>query len=279
MKRTILLCLLCMAACSRAPRTANEVIAVAVKELPVSPADPAWENAPELAAAMIPQDLVEPRLLVPSTPSVRVRAASDGAAMALRLEWDDADKDDVPGPSRMVDACAVQIPVKIEADLPDPQMGREGKPVQVTYWRADWQAAVDGRGDTLRDLYPNASIDHYPFEAKPLEPGSEVQREMALRYAPARRLGNLRSGPRDVPVEELVASGPGTLAPSPSPDARGKGVFGKSGWSVVISRKLPPGLEPDRRTYVAFAVWQGSRQEAGARKMRTGWIPLLRRAR
>jgi len=279
MKRTILLCLLCMAACSRAPRTANEVIAIPVRGLPVSPADPAWEDAPELAAAMIPQDLVEPRLLEPSTLSVRVRAASDGAAMALRLEWDDPNKDDVPGPSRMVDACAVQIPVKIEPDLPDPQMGREGKPVQVTYWRADWQATVDGRGDTLRDLYPNASIDHYPFEARPLEPGSEVQREMALRYAPAHRLGNLRSGPRDVPVEELVASGPGTLAPSPSPDARGKGVFGKSGWSVVISRKLPAGLEPDRRTYVAFAVWQGSRQEVGARKMRTGWIPLLRRAR
>jgi hypothetical protein len=28
---------------------------------------------------------------------------------------------------------------------------------------------------------------------------------------------------------------------------------------------------------MAFAVWQGSRTEAGARKMRTGWIPLVRR--
>ena len=29
---------------------------------------------------------------------------------------------------------------------------------------------------------------------------------------------------------------------------------------------------------IALAVWQGSQQESGARKMRTGWIPLVRRA-
>jgi hypothetical protein len=44
---------------------------------------------------------------------------------------------------------------------------------------------------------------------------------------------------------------------------------------VVISRKLPDGLEGGARTQIAFAVWQGSEQEAGARKMRTGWIPMV----
>jgi hypothetical protein len=32
---------------------------------------------------------------------------------------------------------------------------------------------------------------------------------------------------------------------------------------------------PGGRGQVAFAVWQGSNQEAGSRKMRTGWVPLV----
>jgi len=44
---------------------------------------------------------------------------------------------------------------------------------------------------------------------------------------------------------------------------------------VVISRELPQGMGPGKRSQAAFAVWQGAQQEAGSRKMRTGWIPLL----
>jgi hypothetical protein len=206
-----------------------------------------------------------------------VRAVTNGSEIAFRLEWADENRSDTPGPGRMVDACAVQIPQSLGKEPPDPQMGMAGRAVQVTYWRADWQAAVEGRGDTIRDLYPNAAIDHYPFEAKSLEPGSPAQKEMALRYAPARTLGNVRSGPRTQPVEDLIASGPGTLSPGPSLGSSGQGRHGESLWSVVIRRPLPEGLARGQRTQVAFAVWQGSRQEAGARKMRTGWIPLLRK--
>jgi hypothetical protein len=212
-----------------------------------------------------------------STPEIAVRALANDSGIAFRLEWADDSKSDAPGSGQMVDACAIQVPEKLEKDLPEPQMGQDGKLVQVTYWRADWQAIVDGRGDTIQSLYPNASIDHYPFQAKPLTSGSDAQKEMALRYAPARALGNNRSGPRTVPVEDLIASGPGTLSPGPPLGAKGKGVHGKTKWSVVISRKLPDGLAVNQRTHIAFAVWQGSQHEAGARKMRTGWIPLVRR--
>ncbi len=137
---------------------------------------------------------------------------------------------------------------------------------------------MDGRGDSIRDLYPNASIDHYPFEAKPLEPGSAARQEMERLYSPAMAAGNRRAGPRQSPVETLIAAGPGTLAPASAQDATGRGVFQKGRWSVVIRRPLPQGLGRDQRTHVAFAIWQGSHQESGARKMRTGWIPLVRRA-
>jgi DMSO reductase family type II enzyme heme b subunit len=261
--------------CARQAEHVPEVVALQVSKLPSEPSDPAWRGAPEHVARLILQDLVEPRLMKTSTPEVRVRALANGSEIAFRLEWADQDRNDTPGPAKFVDACAIQLPEKQEQEPPAPQMGEHGKSVQVTYWRADWQAIVNGRGDSIRDLYPNAAVDHYPFEAKPLEQGSAEQREFAARYGPARALGNDRGGPRERPVEDLLATGPGTLTPGPSLGSAGKGEHRSASWQVVISRKLPQGLGPQQRTQIAFAVWQGSQKETGAKKMRSGWIPLL----
>jgi hypothetical protein len=153
-------------------------------------------------------------------------------------------------------------------------MGEAGKPVEITYWRAAWQAMVDGRPDTLAALYPNAKVDHYPFESAALAAGSPDQAAMALRFAPARALGNAMAGPRQRPVQDLRATGAGTLTPAEQQVSSGAGKATPTGWAVVIVRPLPAGLEPGRRSQVAFAVWQGTQGEAGGRKMRTGWIPL-----
>lgn len=271
-------CLLLAAGCGRGPNTSNEVVALETADIPAGPQERAWNRAPEHRAALLVQDLVEPRLMTASTREVAVRALTNGTEVVFRLEWADEASDEMPGPSRMVDACAVQLPEKIEPDLPEPQMGQEGRAVQIVYWRADWQAWVNGRGGSIQDLYPNASIDHYPFAAKPLEPGSSARQDMERLYSPALASGNLRAGPRQSAVEALIAAGPGTLEPAPVQNASGNGVFEKNRWRVVIRRPLPQGLGRDQRTHVAFAVWQGSKQESGARKMRTGWIPLVRRA-
>lgn len=264
-----------MAGCQKkAPTSPSEVMAVRESALPATPEDAAWKNVPEHLARLILQDLVEPRLLTPSTPEVRVQAITNGTEVAFRLEWADATLNDLPGAARFSDACAVQFPTGIEANLPAPQMGEAGRGVEITVWKAAWQAVVDGRGDTIKDLYPNATVDHYPFEAHSLESGSTAQKEMEARYAPARALGNHMAGPRTVPVENLLAEGPGTITTSPTQNARGCGHRTPTGWAVVIVRPLPGGLTLDRPTQVAFAVWEGSKEEVGARKMRTGWIPL-----
>jgi DMSO reductase family type II enzyme heme b subunit len=252
-----------------------EVVASTTRQIPLDPADGAWDETSEHTAKLVLQDLVEPRLMKASTAEVKVRALTNGSDIAFRMAWTDPDKSDMPGPSRFVDACAVQLPKKLEKDPPAPQMGETGRQVEVTYWRADWQASVGGRGDTIQDLYPRATIDHYPFEAKSLEKGSAEQKEMARRYSPADAVGNRRSGPRETPVEDLVADGPGTLIRAPETTSKGKGQRSRDGWAVVISRRLPQGLTPRGRTQIAFAVWEGSSGESGARKMRTGWVPLL----
>ena len=257
----------------------NEVVAIAADSAPVEPDDAAWEQAPEYLAQLVPQDQVEPRLLTPSTSEVRVRALAADGEIAFRLEWVDATVDDTPEPGAFLDGVAIQIPRTIEASAPDPQMGQEGAPVDIAFWRADWQASVDGRPDTLTSLYPNAAIDHYPFEAASLEPGSPEQQEAALRYAPADALGNRRVGPRAQPVEDMVAEGPGTITTlgegDEGPRSRAKGMRTDTGWSVVIARPVPAGLGPNIRTTIAFAVWNGALDEVGSRKMRTIWVPLV----
>ena len=272
-------CLLTLAAllagCAKSPAPApTEVALVAAGRLPADPADPAWQSVPEFVTPLILQDLVEPRLMKASTPEVRVRALQNAGRVAFRLEWADATMNDVADPARFVDACAIQVPATLDSTVPAPQMGEVGRSVEITFWNAGWQAIVDGRGDTLKDIYPNSQIDHYPFEAASLEKGSPEQEEMAARYSPARALGNNMGGPRTVPVQDLVAEGPGSLTPAKTTTSTGSGKRTATGWAVVITRQVPQGLSAQAKSQIAFAVWEGSQEEVGARKMRTGWIPL-----
>lgn len=253
---------------------ATEVVAVSRPTLARDPGAPEWASVPEYRTALLLQDMVEPRLLQPSTPEVRVKAMTDGTRMTFRLEWPDPTTNDLPGPGLFSDACAVQLPAATKPDVPAPQMGEAGRPVEITYWRAVWQAVVDGRPDTINAIHPAASIDHYPFEAPSLPKGSPEQEAMAERYAPARALANHMAGPREKPVEDLVAEGPSTLRPAAATRSDGRGARAADGWAVVLTRPLPDGLAPGARTEVAFAVWDGEDQEAGARKMRSGWVPL-----
>ena len=272
----LILAALVLAACQKAPPTSTaEVVVVNRASLPSDPTATAWADVPVHLAPLLLQDMVEPRLLTPSTAEVRVRAITNGTRLAIRLDWIDPTRADLPGPALFSDACAVQFPSKVTAEIPAPQMGEKGKPVEITFWRASWQATVDGRGDSIKDLYPNAAVDHYPYQAASLDQGSPAQREMEARYSPARALGNRMSGPRERPVEDLIAEGPGTLTSARPAGSDGRGRRTKDGWSVLISRPLPDGLAPGKRSQVAFGVWEGSQQEGGSRKMRTGWIPIV----
>ena len=270
-----ILALLCATSCNKVQVPTAEVNVAQVKEITLDPNAAVWDAVSLHASKMILQDLVEPRLLEPSTSEVMVKAITNGSEIAFRLEWLDESQSDMPGPRHFIDGCAVQLPSKVDPNVPAPQMGEVGKTVEISYWRADWQAIVEGRADNINAIYPNASIDHYPAEAKPLENNPQAQAETAARYAPARALGNRRSGPRDQPVEDLIAEGPSTLTPALNPVSKGKGVKTLKGWAVVISRPMPVGFSAATPSQIAFAVWEGSHIEVGARKMRTGWVPMI----
>lgn len=251
------------------------VVMLNVSALPAGPDDAAWSGAPEYRAELLLQDIVEPRLLKPSTSEVRVRALRGAGMISFRMEWTDSTLNDAMTPSQFSDACAVQLPADNRPDLPAPQMGEPGRSVSITYWSASWQATVDGRLDSITSLYPNAAIDHYPFEASSLPRDSEAQKQMAARYSPARALGNQLAGPRATPVQDLIAQGAGSLTPAPATTSTGSGHRTQNGWSVVITLHLSDPSNADFRSHVAFAVWDGAGEEVGARKMRTDWIPLI----
>lgn len=258
-----------------AAQSAAEVVVVHSDVLPTHPLnDDAWRSAPARVVPLMPQNLVEPRLMEASTKEVRVQAMTDGDRLVFRLAWNDPTQDDLPGAKRFSDACAVMLPPDAKAQVPSPMMGSTGTPVEITYWSAYWQAAIDGRGDTIKDIYPGAAVDHYPFEAPSLKKGSKAQRAMALMYAPASAVGNRRVGPRASPVEDLIAEGPRTITRAAKTKSDGNGSRTDEGWAVVISRPNPKGLNSKGVSKVQFAVWNGSHGEVGSRKMWSGWVPL-----
>lgn len=261
------------AACAKREPPLTEVVVVRGASLPTTPSDAAWPAIPVYTAALLLQDMVEPRLLVPSTPRVHVQAMSDGARIAFRLSWTDSTQDDLPGPGRFVDACAVQLPTQVGPNLPAPQMGETGGPIVITYWSAAWQAQVDGRPDSIRAFYPNATVDHYPFEAASLDPKSPEHDEMVKRYRPAEGAHHPQHAPGQ-PVQDLMAEGPGTLTAAERTSSEGEGHWQRESWAVVILRQLPEALRGEARSQVAFAIWNGSHDEVGARKMRSAWIPM-----
>jgi DMSO reductase family type II enzyme heme b subunit len=271
----IIIIFLLFASCRRAVVLTPDVQVTSSEKISLEANDGVWKNAPTHGSKLILQDLVEPRQKEVSTQEIQVQAITDGKEVAFRIEWIDESNNDMAQPHHFVDGCAVQIPLKISESVPAPQMGEKDKTVQISFWRADWQAIVDGRADEITSIYPNAKPDHYPFQAESLEKNPQAQKEAELRYSPARAMGNNRQGPRQQPVEDLIAEGPGTLSPNPQTFSKGKGIRTANGWVVVITRPLPEGFSKEKPTQIAFAIWEGSHGETGARKMRTGWVNLI----
>ena len=122
------------------PVSEAEVKAVFEKTLPSAVEDQSWQNVPVHHAKLLLQDVVEPRLMQSSTAFVDVQSVTDGQKIIFRLKWSDPTMNDMPGPGQFGDAVAVQLPAVTAPDVPAPQMGENGKLVEITYWSAIFQA-------------------------------------------------------------------------------------------------------------------------------------------
>lgn len=282
LKRLTILMMTVAAACSRGPAVDTAQVSAMLVSGPLPAEDPAaavWQTAPEHPAALMVQDVTEPRLSKPGVGRVKVRALHDGTTVVFRLQWDDATRDVIPESGVSSDAVALQFSVVPGADVPNAAMGEAGKPVEICYWKAVWQddAEREPSGvDRVAALYPRMAVDTYPYQQS-----DAAKDEMTRRYAPAMAAGNpITARPQAGAVQQMLAEGFGTSSVPPVQHAKGKGAWSQDAWVVTIARPLKEGdgrsnLEVGKKTYLAFAVWDGAERHTGGRKMRSGWVPLV----
>lgn len=250
----------------------------------LDPQAQAWESAPVVTVALLPQVVTTPRHASIAVTELKVRALHDGRRIAFHLEWKDATKSDRIVVDQFGDQVAVELPVKFDKEkLPSPMMGNPGARVDIWQWRAVFQRDIDAeqhaRGShlhaqhQLRELYPNAVIDLYPDEV--------LRATDARPYTGALGLDNPVSHPLATPVLDQSAEGWGTMTVEvDGQDADGKGIWRDGVWRVVITHPIASDSENDIQlaaggeSVAAFAVWDGGNREVGSRKSWSNWIPL-----
>jgi hypothetical protein len=242
------------------------------------PGDKVWQQAPLAAVAMLPQDLTDPKLMDAGIPSIQVKALCDDKNIAFNIEWYDSTPDTAEVEGRFPDAVAVQLPPAPGGETPDPTMGQAGRPVHIHFWKASYQQSLDWGDWSLRQNFPNASVDHYPSDAATEQADKE---KLGEQFTIGLAAGNPITRKRTSSVDDLIAEGFGTLSFLPVQASKGWSSWQNFRWSVVILSPLVvadwpggPGLKTGQNSFVAFAVWDGSRKQAGSRKIRSVWTPL-----
>lgn len=245
------------------------------------PGHAAWAALPATKLKLVPQQVQEPMLMSPTLGELTVRAMHNRTWIAFHLEWEDATNSNTLRSDRFGDGAAVEFPLSLKP-LPEYRMGDEGRPVHLAFWRAERQRAFEEKVDFLAENYPYLWCDTYAFA--PTSYGFLYTPALATeeqRYLAAQAAGNPSRIGVAPPVEELSAQTWNRVTVQKSQDARGRGVWKDGRWRLVIARPIASADAEDapldgRDSWaVAFAAWDGGRQNVGPRKMVVeGWIRL-----
>jgi hypothetical protein len=226
------------------------------------PTSTAWKQAPVLQAPLSFQGATYPTG-GGSIPTVSAQALHFQDRLYIRLQWDDATKDDTTTKvENFSDAAAIEFPAVSAATVPSICMGQAGSGVNIWQWRADSQAGFKDPAD----VYPNALVDMYPSKE-------------TIFYT-ARAAGNPYADPAQGPTQTLVAQAFGTLSKANVQDVKGNGTYANGKWSVVFERQLAGG-DVDQATFangkstdMAIAVWNGSEGDRNGRKSVSQFLKL-----
>lgn len=250
-----------------------------VDALPTDPLAEVWQTAPTTEVAVMPQQVTMPALAQASIDNITVQALTDGKSIAWRLSWQDEAAEFQVDVGRFSDAVAIELPLAKGAS---PMMGhRDGGKVQILYWKSLWQKDIDAGFQDVQDVHPNYWSDLYWFAEGqfPYRVPKAFDNPHAQQWFIAKTANNPVSVfDRQQPVQELSAEGWGTLTHQPNAVTEGKGVWSIGQWYVLFSRPL---ITDDPNDYqfegdkgeVAFAVWQGSKNNVGGRKQWSNWTP------
>ncbi|MEK7410934.1 MAG: ethylbenzene dehydrogenase-related protein [Actinomycetota bacterium] len=255
----------------------GEIFVARVKSVPLlDPSTRDWENGPKAIIDMGSQDIAPPVKNVSSVTQLAVRAVHDGTSIGIRIEWDDAETNDLTvRVDDFRDACAVLLAAGA-GDASVRTMGTPASPATLLHWKADWERDVQLGVQGELDVYPNRSVDTYPplvvDNPTTLTPMDYVKAG-ATDWLPGLAVGNpLSAATRPTSVEKLVAIGFGTATSCKTQDVVGIGKRTKKGWRVAIVKPMTASDESETALHAggtatcAFAIWSGSDRDSGGHK-------------
>jgi hypothetical protein len=220
----------------------------------------AWGDASQIEIPLTAQQVVWP--FGGTVPTLKAAALHSEGRIYIRLEWQDATRDDdVVSLDTFVDAAAVEFPATAATSVPALCMGQADGGVNIWQWRA---GAAEGRPNSITELSENGYVDLPPSEDD--------------LYFPARAAGNVVSHPHV--IQDLVATGFGSLDAASDQELQGAATWDGERWSVVFARELTSGAEDKislgegASTDVAFAVWDGSEQERNGSKSISAFVSM-----
>lgn len=225
-----------------------------------------WKDAPALDVQLTAQQTSYP-FGGGTIPSVTAKALHFDDRLYVRVEWNDTTRDaSIGAPDRFADAAAIEFPSVAGSTVPSVCMGQADGGVNIWQWRADRE---NPGGRWPQSAHPDAYVD-------------EVQPFGDLNY-PAKAAGNVMAAGRR-PTQDLVATGFSTLSPAERQTVGGRGEYSGHGaggrWAVVFERPfeaadpMHPTFQAGQTTDIAFAVWDGARNERNGIKSVSQFVKL-----
>jgi hypothetical protein len=240
-----------------------------------------WKDVKVIDIDLMGQPMTIPKPSGTHTSKIHVQSVNDGTWIQFRVIWKDTEKSDGKKVGKFSDALAVQFAVDGDAKTTPVFMGGIGKAVHIIQWKARYDFDREHkRTPNMDEIYPNIGMDMYPMEFKDSGTLTHITQQDQIQYSAARAAGNPHSFAKIEGVNELLAEGYGSSAPLEASFAKAISKWENGEWTVVITRPIQPKqgsiIKIDGVTPIAFAVWQGGKDEVGSRKSVTMiWINLL----
>ncbi len=241
-------------------------------ELSFDPSSSIWKSASPLEVPVAPQVMAKPRIYDSSVKTISVRVLHNSKDIAFLIEWQDKSSDTILDLDKFPDAVALEFPASVAKGKPHFGMGDNENPVNIWYWKSIWQIP---EGQTVPSEVAARDKEYAPHFRT-----DEKTHVFVDDFLTGVLAGNPVSIRGRSSVENITAQGFGSATDNErenNPNLNGFGKWQSGRWAVVFKRTLNSQNEYDVSfreggvTPVAFAVWNGSEMQAGARKAISTW--------
>ena len=235
-------------------------------ELDTNPNSPVWKDVRSTNLILRPLSARRGAIEI-----VNVASVNNGEVLAIRLKWKDPTKNGfMEGRADVfTDGVAVQLAlgdVTLHThghNEPFFGMGNRGKPVNIWHWKAGLEETLEASDDSE---YATGGVD------------MDALIFGGVMSNPVTKLGTTQQHS----VEELNSEGFGSITPQPAEyqNVEGSGVWKNGEWTVVFTRTFAVSGKWDAILYkkepllVAFAVWDGEKEDRNGRKVISVWQRL-----